>query len=217
MSNGAKIMVILLVIAGLIGAALFFAQDYLQKKKAPPTQSASSSTEGASKVPPAPPIQQELNDLAARMVAEMRQEERLNLNMVGQLRSYQTLLQQTQSYAQAIEKNIKILEKFSENEFQEDVSLQAQLFTGKKPELVAKHLEEFRASRVGAILAKMKEKEASVVLDIWAERKVPKVRAFYREVMAAYLSNKRQEANPKLLQLPNQEEQENAAAQAAGV
>ena len=76
--------------------------------------------------------------------------------------------------------------------------MQASLFAGKKPDLVAKHLEEFRASRVGAILAKMKEKEASVVLDQWAKQKSPKVSAFYREVMAAYLNNRRRDANPEL-------------------
>ncbi|MCB1136813.1 MAG: hypothetical protein KDK78_11135, partial [Chlamydiia bacterium] len=46
-------------------------------------------------------------------------------------------------------------------------------------------------------LSKMKPKEASAVLDTWAENKDPRVSAFYREVTAAYLNNKRYDANPQ--------------------
>ena len=145
-----------------------------------------------------PPIQQELNDLSSKMVAQLKSEERLNLNMVAQLRSYQEMMRQVEGYAFEIEKNLDMIEEISRDEFQEDVKLQASLFSGKKPDLVAKHLEEYRASRVGAILAKMKQKEASVVLDTWAEQDDVKVAAFYREVMAAFLNNKRRDANPEL-------------------
>ena len=132
------------------------------------------------------------------MAADLRAESRLNLNMLGQLRAHQQILEEIQAYAKEVEQQVEIIEEISRDEFQEDVTLQASLFNGKKPDLVAKHLEEFRASRVGAILSKMKEKEASAVLDVWAKQKDARVGAFYRETMAAYLNNKRRDMHPEL-------------------
>lgn len=145
-------------------------------------------------------IQKEIETLSSQLLADMQKEVHLNLGLVGQLRAYQSMLDQMQEYARKVEQDIDIIEEISKQEFQEDVQLQAGLFAGKKASLVASHLEEFRASRVGAILAHMKGKEASAVLDVWAKKKDPRVSAFYREVMAAYLSNKRYQANPELFQ-----------------
>lgn len=140
----------------------------------------------------------ELNALANKIASDIRAESRLNLNMMAQLRAYKETLKQIKGYAAKVERDIDIIKEISKGEFQEDVKLQASLFTGKRPEIVAKHLEEFRSSRVGAILAKMKEKEASSVLDVWAKQKDPRVSAFYRQVMSAYLNNRRRDANPEL-------------------
>lgn len=176
---------------------------------------ASDSSEASQAEEPLPPIQQELNDLSSKMVAELRNEDRLSLNMVAQLRSYEEMLRHIESYAKKIERDIDIIEEISKDEYQEDVKLQASLFAGKKSTLVAKHLEEFRASRVGAILAKMKEKEASAVLDVWAKGSDPKVSAFYREVVAAYLNNKRRDANPELFNKLVQDNQDQAPAESS--
>ncbi len=149
----------------------------------------------------------DLNELAEKVAANMRSEIRLNLNMMAQLRAYQEMLNQVQGYANKVERNIDIIKEITQNEFQEDVSLQASLFTGKRPNTVASHLEEFRASRVGAILAKMKEKEAGAVLDVWAKQKDPRVSVFYRQVMAAYLNNKRRDEHPELFNKLNETEE----------
>lgn len=172
---------------------------------------ASSSSGASSSAAKIPPIQAELNELSAEMVAELRNEERLNLNMVAQLRAYREMLSQIEEYAKKIEYDIDVIEEISKNEFQEDVKLQASLFVGKKADLVARHLEEFRASRVGAILAKMKQKEASAVMDVWAKQDDPKVSTFYREVVAAYLNNKRRDAQPGLFnKLKNKRDEQDA-------
>ena len=144
------------------------------------------------------PIQDELDNLAKRLIADMHAEQRLNLSMTAQLRAYKDMLVLIQKYAKTVEKNIDLIKEISKNEFQEDVKLQASLFSGKKPVLVANHLEEFRATRVGAILAKMKEKEASNVLDVWAKQKTASISNFYRQVMESYLLNRRRDMNPEL-------------------
>ena len=46
----------------------------------------------------------------------------------------------------------------------------------------------------------MKDAEASKVLDIWAQPQDPELSKFYRAVMAAYLQNKRRDANPEFYQ-----------------
>lgn len=196
MGKGIGALIALVIILGaIIGGAMYFIQP----------QAMGGQEEEVVRVPtpsedsrPVPAIQQELNDLSAKMVSQLKAEEQLNLNLVAQLRSYQEMLRQIEDYAADVERNLDIIEEISREEFQEDVKLQADLFAGKKPSLVAKHLEEFRAARVGAILSKMKDKEASAVLDIWAQQQNPKVSAFYREVMASYLNNKRRDANPEL-------------------
>lgn len=141
---------------------------------------------------------EELNELAKKISSDIRAEMRLNLNMMAQLRTYKEMLKQVQGYAAQVERDIDIIKEISQDQFQEDVKLQASLFSGKRSETVAKHLEEFRSSRVGAILAKMKEKEASAVLDIWARDNNPQISVFYRQVMAAYLNNRRRDARPEL-------------------
>jgi hypothetical protein len=100
--------------------------------------------------------------------------------------------------AKEVDRNLSIIGEITKEKFQQDVRRQASLFAGKKPEVIADHMEEYPASRVGAILAKMKAKEASAVLDIWASQKAPRVSAFYREVMSAYLDNVRYDENPAL-------------------
>ncbi|MDF2549997.1 MAG: hypothetical protein K0S07_1064 [Chlamydiales bacterium] len=145
-------------------------------------------------------LQDELSQLSATLVSEVEKERRLNLGLYTQLKAYRSMLDQVQGYASKVEQDMNTIEEISSREFQEDIALQASLFAGKKPEIVAQHLEEFKASRVGAILSKMKEKEASAVLDIWAKNKEPRVSKFYRDVMGAYLNNRRYEANPELYQ-----------------
>lgn len=209
---------LVLFIGAIVAGIVFLGPGSKPKGIAAPSSSSSgqSSSGGAASVPP---IQRELNELSSQMVAQLKSEQQLNLNMVAQLRSYQEMMRQIEGYASEIEKNLDIIKEISKEEFQEDVKLQASLFNGKKPSLVAQHLEEFRASRVGAILAKMKEKEASVVLDTWAKQDDVKVAAFYREVMAAYLNNKRRDANPELFNQLSEDSQlvEKAQAGAAAV
>ena len=194
---------IILVVAGLIAVAFYFgskrgAQQFALQSSIAGVPQASTSVGFVETVPEASPVQAELDQLSEQMIADLRAENRLNLNMLAQLRSYQEMLRQIEGYAKKVEKDLTLLEEISKDEFQEDVQLQAALFGGKKPELVAKHLEEFRAERVGAILSKMKDKEASAVLDVWAKQKSPKVSAFYREVTSAYLNNKRRDLHPEL-------------------
>ncbi len=154
---------------------------------------------------PSPSQTDTLDELSSRLMADLQAENRLNLNMTAQLRAYQDMLEQVSVYAHNIEKDIDVYRMISQNAFQEDVTLQAALFGGKKAGLVAKHLEEFKAYRVGAILAKMKEREAGNVLDVWAVSPDPKVSLFYRDVMASYLSNKRYDANPESFKSASQE------------
>lgn len=182
-------MALVLVVAVAAGGAWYF----LKGSPTPPVeQKAPVVVQETKPSPPRmSPVQQELEQLAAKTVQDLQTESRVNLNMIGQLRAQQETLKAIQEYSAKVQKQIDVIEEISKDEFQEDVRLQASLFNGKKSDLVAKHLEEFRASRVGAILAKMKEKEASAVLDIWAESQDPKVTAFYREAMTAYLTNKR--------------------------
>ncbi len=164
-------------------------------------------------------LQKELDKLSSELITDMRAEKRLNLNMTAQLRSYNDMLSLMEGYAKRVEREVDLIKEISKNEFQEDVKLQATLFTGKKPQVVAQHLEEFRATRVGAILAKMKEKEAVGVLDVWAKQKTDDTSKFYRQVMEAYLLNKRRDMNPDLFnKLAKEEEQKlegNAAKGAA--
>lgn len=143
------------------------------------------------------PEEKELARLTEEMIAELQADGRLSLSMVPQLRTYRDMLALIQSYARKVEQDLDIIKEISKGEFQENVELQAALFSGKKPDLVAKHLEEFRAGRVGAILAKMKEKEASAVMDVWAGQKNPTISRFYRQVVEAYLKNKRRDLNPE--------------------
>ena len=144
------------------------------------------------------PMQRELKELTEKIVMELKAEARLNFTMVPQLRAFRDMLTLIENYANKVETDIEVIKEISKNEFQEDVELQAALFKGKKSDLVAKHLEEFSASRVGAILAKMKPKEASDVLDVWAKSDNPTISMFYRKVMASYLNNKRRDENPEL-------------------
>lgn len=204
--SNAGILVLVFILLALLGGAAVFSQRYMAG------QTALKDQKGADNVarriqqqqtphPVSSETQAKLDALSKQMIADLQAESRLNLNMLGQLRSYEHLLSQMEAYAQDVEQQIKIVEEISKQEFQEDVALQASLFSGKKPELVATHLEEFRASRVGAILAKMKDKEASQVLDVWAKKKEPKVSAFYRETMASYLNNKRRDMHPELFEV----------------
>lgn len=211
-----KTVVFLLVGIGfLVGAVLYFSKnlektaslqeqgsirEVVQKQQREPEKATKSA------------VQTELEELSKNMLADLESEKRLNLNMVGQLRAFDQMLTSMQSYAAKVQKQIKIIEEISKTEFQEDVQLQASLFAGKKPELVAKHLEEFRASRVGAILAKMKEKEAGRVLDVWAKSEDSRASAFYREAMAAYLSNKRRDMHPDLFPVANSNDSDSSTS-----
>jgi hypothetical protein len=190
--------VLLLAIVAIVGGIVVFVPGAKKTGAIAAAGSSDPKGGGSANVAVVPPIQQELNDLSSKVIAQIKSEERLNLNMVAQLRSYQEMMRQIEGYASEIERNLDLIEEISKDEFQQDVKLQASLFSGKKASLVGKHLEEFRASRVGAILAKMKEKEAGAVLDTWAKQEDVKVAAFYREVMAAYLNNRRRDANPEL-------------------
>jgi flagellar motility protein MotE (MotC chaperone) len=206
-----QLMSALLVLVGgigfLMGMLIYFGEggrfgktkhNELAYQVPPQQQQEQSAPPESATAPQQTPIQQELEQLTTKMVQELKQEDRLTLTMVSQLRSFYEMMTQVQGYAKQIETNLDIVEEISKEEFQEDVKLQASLFSGKKADLVAKHLEEFRAGRVGAILAKMKDKEASDVMDIWAKKDDPKISGFYREVMASYLNNKRRDANPEL-------------------
>lgn len=189
------VALLVVVVAGAAGAWYFLKNTAVepQKETVPPVVAAKPEPVKMSAV------QQELEQLAAKTVQDLQQESRVNLNLFGQMRAQQETLKAIQAYSAKVQKQIDVIEELSKDEFQEDVKLQASLFNGKKSDMVAKHLEEFRASRVGAILAKMKEKEASAVLDIWAESQDPKVAAFYRETMTAYLANKRHDMHPEAL------------------
>ncbi len=198
---------VLFAAVGLISLGLYFtrgAEDAAEEKSAEPqvadatVQKTQPDLTAESDLNENAPIQQELNQLATKRVRELREEQRLNLNLGATLRSYQEMFNGIHTYAKSVESDLNLIEQISKDEFQEDVKQIAALFSGKKADLVAKHLEEFRAARVGAILSKMKDKEASEVLDTWAKAEDPKVSTFYREVMAAYLNNKRRDSHPEL-------------------
>lgn len=193
--------IFILLIGVIVGAAVYFSKSLNKTPGLNVNKSIVRQAELKEKVEAEQPksaVEQELEELSSQMVSDFHAERRVNVNMVGQLRAYRRMLTQIQDYAQAVEKQIDIIEEIGKDEFQEDVKLQASLFAGKKSDLVAKHLKEFKASRVGAILSKMKEKEASAVLDTWAKKDDPRVSAFYRETMAAYLNNKRRDMHPEL-------------------
>ena len=205
----ALIAALLLVIGSFIGLAVYFGDSFKKKDPSAISSSASATStsyslsqnsngSAGSSSASGNSTQSELEKLSAKTLNDLQEENRTNLKMFAQLRSYKNMLSQIQTYAEKVEKDIEIIKEINKEEFQEDVQLQASLFSGKKPTLVAKHLEEFKASRVGAILAKMKEKEASVVMDVWAKQEDPRVSAFYREVITSYLNNKRHDANPEL-------------------
>jgi len=202
MNKGLSLIIILVVVLALvIGAAVFFTRDFKTTASiTPPNEEVVKNKASSQSQPQVSAIQEELDRLSQQMVADLQSERRLNLNMVGTLRANRQMIDQIQTYAVKVEKQIDIIEEIAKDEFQEDVKLQASLFTGKKADLVAKHLEEFRAARVGAILAKMKEKEAGAVLDIWAKASNPRISSFYREAMAAYLNNRRRDMHPELFE-----------------
>ncbi len=150
--------------------------------------------------------QESLSLLAEKLSRNLQAEEKLRLSMISQLQTFESLLEDLRDYSLKIENDMAILNRISDGQFQEDVKLQAALYKGKKPSIVADHLSDFHANRAGAILAHMKEKEASDVLDVWAVSTDIKVVDFYRQVMAAYLDNKRYLLNPKLYQTLKQRE-----------
>lgn len=142
--------------------------------------------------------QDSLSDLAEELTKNLEAEKKLSLTMVSQLQTFESFLSNLKEFSSEVEANLSILDRISDKQFQENVKLQAALYKGKNPKTVAEHLQEFHANRVGAILAYMKAKEASDVLDVWALTNTPDVSTFYREVMAAYLDNKRYLLNPQL-------------------
>ncbi len=142
--------------------------------------------------------QDSLSDLSEELTKNLEAEKKLSLTMVSQLQTFESFLSNLRDFSSHIEENLVILNKITDKQFQEDVKLQAALYKGKDSKIVAKHLQEFHANRVGAILAYMKDKEAGNVLDLWAAGNTPDISLFYREVMAAYLDNKRYLLNPSL-------------------
>lgn len=215
----AGLLVLILGLGGLFGGLYLISSSKREVGKIQPmtfekgegqAEQVASSTSGSESQSQ---IQRELDDVASKIVADMRAESRLNLNMLGQLRAYRSMVSQLDTIAQEVDHNMGIIEEINSEEFQHNTRLQATLFSGKKPDLVAKHLEEFPASRVGAILANMKPKEASTVLDIWASRKDPRTSAFYREVTSAYLNNKRYQSEPELFRSARGKEEKPEAAQ----
>ena len=76
-------------------------------------------------------FQKELEQLSSKMITEIKSEQRLNMTMFAQLRAYREMLESLQSYAKKLEKDLSIYDEISKNEFQEDVTLQAELFKGK--------------------------------------------------------------------------------------
>lgn len=140
------------------------------------------------------PLHEELEALSQDVIRNIKTEMKLNLDMIAQLRTYKKMLHQLQNYSHKVEKEIALIQEITRDEFKDNVALQAELFKGKKPVLIAKHLREFSPVRAGAILSKMREKEASQVLDAWASTDSE----FYRATVEAYLKNKRQEMHPEL-------------------
>jgi hypothetical protein len=217
MKNKLGIILFLMLFAALFAGAFFFGK----KIGGGGISGGSGNTSGSSDDPESSMSyveidtttqeEKELKLLTEKLVKEMRAEERLDLSMVSQLRSYREMLAKTDRYAKRVEKELDVIKEINEESFQEDILLQAALFSGKKPTLVAKHLEGFNPSRIGAILSKMKKKEASAVLDVWASVDDPDSKMFYRSVMSSYLTNKRRDMDPELYQKasPNQQMAQN--------
>ena len=93
-------------------------------------------------------LQDQLSHLSATLVSEVEKERRLNLGLYTQLKAYRSMLDQVQGYAAKVEQDMHTIDEITSSEFQEDIALQASLFAGKKADVVAQHLEEFKASRV---------------------------------------------------------------------
>ena len=203
---------VLILIIGAFGGIIYWGQSSGQARAGVHSNSSTSSIAGGEsqanttggtyeiEIDNQSPMDKKISDLRQKVLTDLRADERLKVNMIPMLRTYRDMLKLLNNYAKKVETDIEILKQISKNEFQEDISLQAALFKGKKASLVAQHLEEFNAGRVGAILAKMKDAEASKVLDIWAQPQDPELSKFYRAVMAAYLQNKRRDANPEFYQ-----------------
>jgi len=215
--NTTLIIALLLLLIAAIGGFYFWKtkQDQEKQKLATLASAALVPIESALPIETLPSeensaLQTELNNLTKQTIGNIQAEQRLNLNMAAQLNSYKAIISQLQEYSNQIEGNINLIKEISKEDFQENVAMQALLFTGKKPELVAKHLEEFDPMRVGAILSKMKEKEAGQVFDVWAVS--PPVQAstnFYRDVMAAYLANRRRDLHPELFKNSSLDQSQN--------
>ena len=163
----AKLLVPLLltVLVVLAAGAAFYWKDFLLSKFKKEPQMAMTAPSAALMPPVVSEQQQELDQLTAQLITDMRAENRLNLSMTAQLRGYQEMLKQVTDYGQKIENDMDMIRQISKDDFQEDVVLQAALFTGKKPEIVASHLEEFpglnvkdlRVSRAGAFARLVRE------------------------------------------------------------
>lgn len=145
-------------------------------------------------------VKKDMRDLSREILVNMNTEKRLNTSMMSQLRAYNSMQKQIQDYAKKVEGDIDYIRAIAKDEFQEDVKMQAELYTGKKPHKVAKQLEKFSPFRAGAILAHLKPKDAGNVLDVWAKSPDPDIEPFYKEVMIAYLKNKRFLENPGLFE-----------------
>ncbi|MCH1430160.1 MAG: hypothetical protein GWP59_01795 [Chlamydiales bacterium] len=145
-------------------------------------------------------VNEGLETLSREILVNMNTEKRLNTSMMSQLRAYNSMQKQIQDYAKKVENDIDYIRAISKDEFQEDVKMQAELYTGKKPKKIAKQLEKFSPFRAGAILAHLKAKEAGNVLDVWAKSPDPSVEPFYKDVMISYLKNKRYLENTELFE-----------------
>jgi flagellar motility protein MotE (MotC chaperone) len=196
-----SILLFILLVAGLGGffvkkryeKMLAEKKQFIDKEKAQIEKAANAEIEVKNELLK---TQESLTTLAQSLKRNLDAEQKLSLTMISQLQTFEALLSNLKSFSHEVENNIAILNRISDKQFQEDVKLQAALYKGKKAEIVADHLSEFHANRAGAILANMKEQEASDVLDVWAVSNDPKTSEFYREVMAAYLDNKRYLQNP---------------------
>lgn len=169
----------------------------LEKENASPVTEEEDTTD---------PHQEELRQFVSQIRESIEAEMELNLEIFTQLHTYKQIFHHLTNYSKEIEREIDLLQEISRDEFQENVRLQAALFKGKKPELIVNHLRELSPTRAGAILAKMKEKKVSNILDLLAD--VPE-KSFYREVLHAYLKSKRRTLHPELFQkVANQSEEE---------
>lgn len=192
----------LLILAATYGFVTFMLNDVEEKKKQQEAseKKAKEIAENGQNSQDSNDVDQQLRDLSEKFVVDIETERRLNASMVSQLRAYQDMLVQVENYAKRVEKDIDYIRAIAATEFKEDVQLQADLYTGKKPKKIAQQLEKFSPVRAGAILARMKAKEAGNVLDVWAKDPNPEVEVFYRDVMISYLKNRRMLDNPELFQ-----------------